>query len=82
MSFAAVPPKTKLGLTDFIILLLFDILPDHFSVDTNGTDKIASGSYVKTPVFLVQFREISPHAFGTLALQYFHHLGGGVLRCY
>jgi hypothetical protein len=34
--------KMKLGLTDLIIMLPFDILPDRFSIDTNGGHKIAS----------------------------------------
>ena len=80
MSFAAVPPNSQLVLTDLNILLFFDILLDHFSVDANGAHKIPSRPDVKTPVFLAQLRKISPQIFRTLSLKYFHHMRWGVLR--
>lgn len=74
MSFSAVLPQSKLGLTDLITLLHLDILFDHFSVDTDGTDRIVSGPDMKSPVLLVQSRKISPYLFGTLVFECFHHV--------
>jgi hypothetical protein len=61
------------------ILLLADILLDHFTIHTNGANEISAGPNVEPPIPFPKRWELLSQTLSTLALEHFHDLGWRIL---